>query len=364
MIMNTIDYTNRLQSVINRVSHILIEYNREPELLQLNKVFSRDLNEQELMIIKGDILTLLSDTLTAVQVKFVETEEPTTEEAEMFRKYLMELRDYRQELNTPYSEIRKKVSTAIRICRTSLNAELSNQSILFPNEYLDEILQRPEFKDDKLGNWTVSKINEGLLCLSEDVVIRIGACVDAINEVLNSKIEVISSTLPANINNYRNEISISDKIYGIGRHALPAVGLGGLTATIASTIINPFLAIGTGLVIGASFLYKGIVTSNLQQRRAEFKQKLAPKISLAINEMKNHVIEEFSSIEEQVNEYVNEISIVISQEMQDCMDAIKSCENEKKDFYKNQEIMNGHMTCLETYIKQVEIMMNNPFENK
>lgn len=91
---------------------------------------------------------------------------------------------------------------------------------------------------------------------------------------------------------------------------------------------------------------------------------MAPKISLAINEMKNHVIEEFSSIEEQVNEYVNEISIVISQEMQDCMDAIKSCENEKKDFYKNQEIMNGHMTCLETYIKQVEVMMNNPFENK
>lgn len=362
--MNTIDYKNRLQSVINRVSHILIEYNREFELTQLNEFLSRNLSEQELLIIKGDILTLLSETLTVIQVKFVETEEPTTEEADMFRKYLIELKDYRQELNTPYSEIRKKVSTIIRTCRTSLNAELSNQSILFPNEYLDEILQRPEFKEDKSGDWAVSKINEGLSFLSEDVVIRIGACIDAINEVLNSKVEVISNTLPANVSNYKNEISTSDKIYGIGRHALPAVGLGGLTATIASTIINPFLAIGTGLVVGASFLYKGIVTSNLQQRRVEFKQKLAPKISLAINEMKNHVIEEFSAIEEQVNEYVNEISLVISQEMQDCMDAIKSCENDKKEFYRNQEIMNGHMTCLETYIKQVEVMMTNPFENK
>ena len=80
--------------------------------------------------------------------------------------------------------------------------------------------------------------------------------------------------------------------------------------------------------------------------------------------MKNYVIEQFSYIEEQVNDYVNEMNMAIAQEMQDCMDAIKSCENDKKDYYKKQEITNGQMTCLETYIKQVDLLMNNPFEKK
>lgn len=362
--MNIVNYKNRLASVLNRVSPILIEYDKENELSQLNEVLSKELSKQELLVIKADILTLLTDTLTSVQIKFVESEEPTTEEVEMFRKYLLELKDYRQELSTPYSEIRKKVATIVRTSRSTLNAELSNQSIAFPNEYLDTILQQSETKDDKTGDWVVAQINEGLNALSEDVSARIGACADAVNEILNSKIETISGTLSTHIYTSNTEVSTSDKIFGIGRQALPAVGLGGLAATIASTIVNPFLAIGAGLVVGSSYLYKSITTSDLQQRRIELKQKLAPKISLAINELKNHVLEEFSNIEEHVNDYANETCNIIAQEMQDCMDAIKSCENDKKDFYKKQEIMNGQMTCLETYIKQVEVLMNNPFENK
>ena len=183
--MNEVNYKNRLASVLNRVSPILIEYDKENELSQLNEILSKELSEQELLVVKADILTLLTDTLTSVQIKFVESEEPTNEESEMFRKYLLELKDYRQELSTPYSEIRKKVATIIRTSRSTLNAELSNQSIAFPNEYLDAILQHPELKDDKTGDWVVAQINEGLRALSEDVSARIGACADAINERLS-----------------------------------------------------------------------------------------------------------------------------------------------------------------------------------
>lgn len=363
--MNDHDYRNRLLSILNRVSPILIEYGKEDEFKQLKVVLSRNLNRQDLLAAKNDMLTLLKDVLTVIQIQFVESEEPTTDEIEMYRKYLIELKDYRQELSTPYSEIRKRVTSIIRTSKSTLSADLSNQAIAFPNEYLDAILSRQEAKDDKTGDWVVGKVNEGLAALSEDVSARIGACADAVNEVLDCKIQTISGAITSNVSaGETNTASTSDKFYGFGRQALPAIGLGGITATIASAIINPFLAVGAGLAVGASFLYKGITSSDYQQRRIELKQKLAPKISLAINEMKNHVLEEFSNIEEQVNEYANETCSIIAQEMQDCVDAIKSCENDKKEFYKRQEIMNGQMTCVETYIKQVEVLMNNPFEKK
>lgn len=362
--MGVPDNKNRLLSILNRVSPILIEYNKEAELSQLKSVLSSYLGEEELLTAKNDVLSLLGDTLTAVQVKFVESEEPTTEEVELFRKYLIELKDYRQELSTPYSEIRKKVSSIIRTSKSSLSADLSNQAIAFPNEYLDAILLREEARIDKSGDWVVAQVNEGLAALSDDISVRIGACADAVNEVLNCKIRTISNTISSHVSASGSSTTTSDKIYGIGRQALPAIGLGGITATIASAILNPVLAVGAGLAIGASFLYKGLTTSEYQQRRMELKQRLAPKISLAINEMKNYVIEEFSNIEEQVNDYANEMCTAIAQEMQDCMDAIKSCENDRREFYKKQEVMNGQMTCLETYIKQVEILMNNPFDKK
>ena len=362
--MNAHDHKSRLITILDNVSLILSEAGKDEELTQLKQILSRNLNPQELLTVKRDMQMLLSDVLSQVQLKMAELEEPTSEDMELFQNYLTDLKEYRQELSTPHSEVRKKVSSIIRTSRSSLSADLSNQAIAFPNEYLDAILQSNEAREDKTGDWVVSKVNEGLSALSEDITVRIGACVDAINEVLDSEIQELSEMSAINISNSENNATTGDRVYGVGRQVLPAIGIGGLAATIASAIINPYLAVGAGLAAGASFLYKGITSSDYQQRKMELKQRLAPKISLAINEMKNHVLEEFVNIEDQVNEYVNEMCAIIAQEMQDCVDAIKSCDNDKKDYFKKQETLNGQRTCLETYIKQIEIMTNNPFEKK
>lgn len=362
--MNALDHKSRLITILDNVSVILSEAGKDEELTQLKQVLSRNLNPQEMLTVKRDMQMLLGDVLTQVKLKIAELEEPTSEDMELFQNYLTELKNYRQELSTPHSEVRKKVSSIIRTSRSSLSADLSNQAIAFPNEYLDAILQSNEAREDKSGDWVVSKVNEGLSALSEDIAVRTGACVDAINELLDSEIQELSENKAINVSLGTSTTSTSDKMYGVGRQVLPALGIGGLALTLTSAIAAPVVAIGAGLVAGASFLYKGITSSDYQQRKMELKQHLAPKISLAINEMKNHVLEEFANIEEQVNEYVNEMCAVIAQEMQDCVDAIKSCDNDKKDYLKQQETLNGQKTCLETYIKQIEIMTNNPFEKK
>jgi hypothetical protein len=362
--MNALDHKSRLITILDNTSQILTEFGKEAELVQLKKVLSLNLNPQDLLTVKRDLQMLLGEALTQIQLKITELKEPTSEDIELFQNYLTELKDYRQELSTPHSEVRKKVTTIIRTSKSLLSADLSNQAIAFPNEYLDAILQSPEAKGDKTGEWVVSKVNEGLSALSEDITVRIGACIDAINELLDSEIQELAENKVVNVSLGTSTTSTSDKMYGVSRQVLPALGIGGLALTLTSAIAAPVVAIGAGLAAGASFLYKGITSSDYQQRKIELKQRLAPKISLAINEMKNHVLEEFSNIEEQVNEYVTEMCTVIAQEMQDCVDAIKSCDNEKKDYLKQQEIFNGQKTCLETYIKQIEIMTNNPFEKK
>lgn len=363
--MNALDHKSRLITILDNTSQILMDFGKEAEWTQLKKVLSQNLSPQDLLTVKRDMLMLLGDVLTLIQLKIAKLEEPVaSEDMELFQNYLTALKDYRQELSTPHSEVRKKVASIIRTTKSSLNADLSNQAIAFPNEYLDAILQSSEAKEDKTGDWVVSKVNEGLSALSEDITVRIGACVDAVNEILDSEIQELTEMSTTEISAGENNTGESDGLYSFGRQALPAVGIGALAAKIAACIINPYLALGLGVAAGGSFLYQGLTNSGYQKRKIELKQRLAPKISLAINEMKNHVLEEFANIEDQVNEYVNEMCAVIAQEMQDCVDAIKSCDNDKKDYLKQQETLNGQKTCLETYIKQIEIMTNNPFEKK
>lgn len=357
-----IGFKNRLFSVLNRVEPTLLEYNQGETVNQLKEFLSGDISQQELMQVKQAILELLNNTLDLAKVRFIEIEEPTNEYMELFRGYLQELKDYKQELTTPYSELRKKVSSVIKMSKSSVLSELRSQEIMFPTQYLDSVVKCEEAKQDKTGDWVVNQINEGIKALSEELNLHVEACTDVVNEVLNSKIQTFSVGLNYGVIASGAEASTSDKALGMTRQALPAVGLASITATLASALINPFVGILGGLALGGAFFSKSIRSTDIIQRQNELKQKLSPQITLALHEIRTNITSRYDELEEQVSNYSSEMVSIVNEEMQKCIDAIKSCENDNKDFYKQLELINGHMTCLETYIKQVEMMMSNPFK--
>ncbi len=357
-----IGFKNRLFSVLNRVEPTLLEYNQGETVNQLKEFLSGDISQQELMQVKQAILELLNNTLDLAKVRFIEIEEPTNEDMELFRGYLQELKDYKQELTTPYSELRKKVSSVIKMSKSSVLSELRSQEIMFPTQYLDSVVKCEEAKQDKTGDWVVNQINEGIKALSEELNLHVEACTDVVNEVLNSKIQTFSVGLNYGVIASGAEASTSDKALGMTRQALPAVGLASITATLASALINPFVGILGGLALGGAFFSKSIRSTDIIQRQNELKQKLSPQITLALHEIRTNITSRYDELEEQVSNYSSEMVSIVNEEMQKCIDAIKSCENDNKDFYKQLELINGHMTCLETYIKQVEMMMSNPFK--
>ena len=46
----------------------------------------------------------------------------------------------------------------------------------------------------------------------------------------------------------------------------------------------------------------------------------------------------------------------------DVMDVIKSIENDKKEVAKQLEVIEGQVQFVDTYIKQTELLLTNPFE--
>lgn len=371
--MNIQEYKSRLYSILTRVEPIIESCGHKTESDSIKERLASTLeddcpekeSEAQLNGIKESLIALLKSILTEIQIAFVELKEPDNADSELFKKYLLELKDLKQDISSPVSETRKKITTLLRRSKTNLINEISSQSIIFPTECLDAILACHEVEKANGAQWVVDQINEALNTLFQEVNTRLGASFDEAKEILDVEIDTLQNSYTLAISlGHQNTTSMSDDVFGIARQALPAIGIGGLSTTVVATLINPIVGIATGLAAGGMFIWKSCSSSNRQKKEMELKQQLAPKITLAMNELKTYVIERYDEFEEGIGNSLETLNELVTKEMQDCADALKSCEQDKRNFEASQIALNNKMTSLETHIKQLELLMSNPFEKK
>ncbi len=371
--MTAQEYKSRLYSTLTRVESIVEFFNKKEELNKIKERLASSLEtesnedeaEAELDAIKHDLISLLKETLMEVQIAFVEMEEPDNSDAELFKKYMLELKEYKQDLTSHDSETRKKISTLLKHSKANLINELSSQAIIFPTECLDAVLNSPEVEQSNGADWVVQQINEALNSLLDEVNTRLGATFDAANEIMGSEIDALENSYTQSVYlSRRVGNTMSDNMFGVARQALPSLGIGSLGYGIAAVMLGPIAGLVAGLTAGGLFLWKSHSSMAKQKKITEIKQQLAPKITLAMNELKTYVFERFDEFEESVSESIKTMVELIDTEMQDCVDALKSCDNDKKAFDARQIQLNNTMNAMETYIKQLEILNTNPFENK
>jgi uncharacterized protein YqgV (UPF0045/DUF77 family) len=370
--MTAQEYKLRLYSTLTRVESIVESFNNKKELDEIKErlassleVESKEEAKSELDSIKEDLISLLRDTLTEVQIAFVEMEEPDNSDTELFKKYMLELKEYRQDLTSHDSETRKKINTLLKHSKANLLNELSSQAIIFPTECLDTILNCPEVEQSNGADWVVQQINVALNSLLEEINDRLKETFDSANEIIGSEIDALESTYTQSISlSRRVGNTVSDDMFGVARQALPSLGIGSLGYGIAAIMLGPIAGLVAGLTAGGLFLWKSQSSMAKQKKISEIKQQLAPKITLAMNELKTYVLERYEEFEEGISESIKTMLTLIDNEMQDCIDALKSCDNDRKDFEAQQIQLNNTMNAMETYIKQLEILNTNPFENK
>lgn len=364
------EYKSRQYSALTRVESILDATGLKAETDTLKEslasALEQELTEDEanalLDKVKSQLVSLLNQALENTQIAFVEMEEPDQSDKELFMKYLQELKEYRKEFSSPTSETRKKINTLLRRSKTNLLNELQSQAIIFPTECLDTILACREVEQENGANWVVEQINEALNTLLEEVNSRLNSNFKAINEILDSEIEALETNYTLNINLGRqNSNSMSDNIFGLARQALPSIGIGSLGYGAAACLLGPIAGIVAGLAAGGLFIWKSQSSANKQKKIMELKQQLSPKITLAMNELKTYVVERYDEYEEAVATSIETMNEAIAMEIQDCLDALKCCEQDSKDFYSQQVLLNNRINALETHIKQIELLNTKPF---
>lgn len=370
--MTAKEYKSRLSSILDRVKNTVGD---NPErCLQLDAIYENLVSvlcengaEEEIMHnidnTKQSLILLLKRELEATQIEFVEMGESDDSDKELFKTYLLDLKEYKQNLISPSSDLRVKVSASLRRSKINLLNELQSQAIIFPTECLDTILACEEVQQENGANWVIEQINEALNTLLEEVNARLSTSFNAVNELLGSEIKSLENTYTQAINlGMTRSSSMSDDMFGLARQALPSIGIGSIGYGATACLLGPIAGIVAGLTAGGLFIWKAQSTSSKQKKIAELKQQLAPKITLAMTELKTYVTEKYEDFEEELNRSIDMMAETLSKEMQDCVDALKSCEQDTKHFETLEIRLNNKMTALESYIKQLEILNTNPFK--
>lgn len=364
------EYKSRLYLALTKVESILDASGKSEEVSSIKGILSSNFEQElpegsansQLDEIKEVLVGLLNEALEQTQVDFVQLEEPDQSDVELFKSYLLELREYKQELTLPSSKLRRNITTLLRRSRTNLLNELQSQSIMLPTEFLDGILVQKEVEEEYGANWVLDQINEALNSLIEDVNVRLDAVFEAVNEMLGSEIESLDEKYTQSIElNRQSSTSMSDDMFGLARNALPSLGIGSLGYGVGACLLGPIAGVVAGLAAGGFFVWKSQSSSNRQKKVMELKQQLSPKITLAINELRTYVSEKFDDFEESITSNIELTQRALEAEMQDCVDVLKSYETESKDFETQSVLLNNRMTALETHINQLKILNTNPF---
>lgn len=333
----------------------------------VNSTIENSVPEYKRIILEGikqRVIASLSNIKEMLSYQFSQLKEPDKDEQELFKNRLIELKQIKDNILNPSSEIRKNISHIIKNSQTKVINELTKQSILFSTECLDSILKRPEAKGDNGGRWVLQQINLGLESLAAEVDLRIESGFNEVNELLGEEIQISEGgfTERINVDLTPAERSIADKACNMTRQTLPGLGVAGLAAGVLSIFCGPLVYGLGGLAAAAAYVYKSGKDANAANRVYELKTKLGPQITIAMNDLKTYVQQRYDEFNEALVDSIERMTNEIVTEMQDAVDALKSIENDKKEVAKQLELIEGQVQFVETHLKQAELLLTNPFE--
>lgn len=319
-----------------------------------------------LVELKAFMLSSLSALIEKYKYQISQIEDPDTSVQQEYKNHLLELKAIKDDLANPSSVTRKKINKAIRTTQSNVINELTRQSILFSTDCLDQLLKRPEAKTENGGNWVLAQLNMGLESIATEVDQRILLGFTEVNNILGQNVDVEDMEFTQRINADLTpaEKDLASKACGFARNALPGMGIATMSGLALSLFCGP-VVVGLG-ALGAAvgYVYKSNKDQNVQHRLYELKSKLAPQITIVMNDLKVYVQQRFEAFNESLVECFEATTAEIIEEMQEVMNKLKSADEDAKVAVKLKEEMLEELNFINTHQKQVELLLTNPFDKR
>ena len=314
--------------------------------------------------LKSFMISSLTSLEESLNYQLSQIVEPDLDSQAEYKNKLIELKTLKDDLANPSSQTRKKINKIIHTTQSNVINELTRQSILFSTECLDQLLKRPEAKAENGGTWVLNQLNLGLESIATEVDQRILLGFAEVNDALGESIVVDEENFTGRISADLTpaERDIASRACGFARNALPSTGIAMLSGLALSLFCGPVI-VGLGAIAAAAgYVYKTNKDQNTQSRIHELRSKLAPQITIVMNDLKTYVLHRFEAFNETLVEKIENMASEVVSEMQQVMNDLKSIDEDSKAAAKLKKQVQEQLNFVSTYRKQVEILLTNPFD--
>lgn len=322
--------------------------------------------KQALLLLKQFMLKSLSSLSEKLNYQLSQIEAPDLSAQDNYKARLMELKATKDDLANPMSETRKKIAKIIKASQSNVINELTKQSILFSTDCLDQLLKRPEAKGDRGGEWVLSQLNIGLESIAAEVDQRILLGFTQVNEILGENVAVEESGFIERISADLTPIEkdLASRACGFVRNALPSSGIAMAAGVALTFLFGPVIGGLGALGAAAGYVYKTNKDQNIQSRIYELKSKLAPQITIVMNDLKMYVQQRFEAFNESLIESFESMTSEVVEEMQQVISQLKGIDADSKAADKLKEQIQEQLNFVNSHHKQVELLLTNPFDVK
>lgn len=142
------------------------------------------------------------------------------------------------------------------------------------------------------------------------------------------------------------------------------MGIATMTGVALSLFCGPIIMGLGALGAAAAYVYKSNKDQNTQSRIFELRSKLAPQITIVMNDLKAYVQQRFESFNESLVQSFELMTAEVVEEMQQVMGELKSADEDSKAAAKLKEQIQEHLNFVTAHRKQVELLLTNPFDKK
>lgn len=274
-----------------------------------------------------------------------------------------EIANAKKELEQSNSKFNRELSKILDDAQNEVMTQFSTESIILSSSKLEDLLNSNCAKSSNGMKYVTEELNKSIQNLAGqlDSIID-GAFKEALEKSqvsFEESREEYSSLLPSNMK--LREKETSEKLFLAARNSMSGLGvfsattlIGGLVAS--SAVIMPVAALG-----GIYMAYKSIVNANLANNKAEIRQQVQPRLTIALNELKAYVQNRFKSFAQTLKECllgkVAELEAEIMGlrlQMEECNTNMQKITNYKIELQKK-------IAFTDTLLNQLNVLLNNPF---
>jgi len=316
-----------------------------------------------LPVIKKSIQTAASEVKAVYNEQLSAISDPNPEMIAKFQEQGREIANAKRELEQPNSKFNRDLSAILEDAQNAVMTKLSTESIILSSSKLDELLNCDCAKSSNGMKYVTEELNKSLQSLSGQLDSIID---DAFEQALDKaqisfevSREEYGSLLPSNLR--LREKETSEKLFLAARNSMSGLGvfsattlIGGLVAS--SAVIMPIAALG-----GVYMAYKSIVNANHANNKAEIRQQVQPRLTIALNELKTYVQNRFKEFSQALKEGLLGKVAEMEAEMMSIRVQMEECNANMQKIAHHKTELQKKIAFVDTTINQLNVLLNNPF---